>query len=542
MGKITVGLGAFAVLLLPAAARAQPAPGPPIPLLPPAPPAAPAPIARRPLAPPAAGWSGGPAAPARALPPSLWRGTPRARAEMLLARLPATTAPALQALARRLLLSPGAAPRGPDLPGTSLPALRAAALLRLGETRAARLVLAQAAENAGPAGPRLAVAAAAIAGHEDRACAAVRRAIRTDQSLFWQRALIACQALAGKVEEARLGIALLAEEKQPPGRALTLAVAALSGRPAAPVARLAAPTPLLLRLLVRARLPLARKLVEGLSPDLALTLALDDKAPPETRLAAAERAARFGALPPARLAALYARAAGSAAAGTDPSLARARRFAAIAGAGAPGDHLARMIAFAKESAGPHGGGSVLAARLVLPQLREVAPDPALAGPAPSAARLALAAGDDRLARRWSALAAGNERERLGFVLALAASPARAEGAAPAREAGPPVLRIALLAALGDPVPARAWLSLPAGAWNGSGRSGVAPAPWLVLAAAAPAKRVGEGVLASLLVAGAGGRLSRDPLALNAAIGGLMRIGLAGAARRIAVEAALAAGL
>jgi hypothetical protein len=50
---------------------------------------------------------------------------------------------------------------------------------------------------------------------------------------------------------------------------------------------------------------------------------------------------------------------------------------------------------------------------------------------------------------------------------------------------------------------------------------------------------GEAVLASLLVAGPG---QGDPLALDAAIGGLERGGLDGDARRLAVEAALAAGL
>jgi hypothetical protein len=69
--------------------------------------------------------------------------------------------------------------------------------------------------------------------------------------------------------------------------------------------------------------------------------------------------------------------------------------------------------------------------------------------------------------------------------------------------------------------------------------GVPLAPWRALAAAAPAHRVGETVLASLLVAGSG---RGDPLALNAAIGGLERVGLASDARRLAVEAALAAGL
>jgi hypothetical protein len=148
-----------------------------------------------------------------------------------------------------------------------------------------------------------------------------------------------------------------------------------------------------------------------------------------------------------------------------------------------------------------------------------------------------------LARRWSALLSGEGRRKLDFVLALAApggdGPA---GEANAQGVGPPVLRLALLSALGRPVPAGAWASLPANAWSPGGPPGIPIAPWLALSSAAPAKRIGESVLAGLLVAGDKGRLSRDPLVLNAVIGGIERAGLDAAARRIAVEAALAAGL
>jgi hypothetical protein len=553
MGKVIVGFLVLTIFLLSAFASAQQAPGPPIPLIPPAPPpsAEPGPpppsqpaITSERLPSPASGWSGDLAPPERALPADFWHGTPRALAEILLGRLPETTSAALQSLERRLLLSPAAAPEGPDMAEMNLPALRAAALLRLGEIDAARAVLAAMPKKERDAGLRLAVAADAIAGHLGRACATAERAIRGDQDAFWQKALIACQALQGKTEEARLGVRLLAEEKLPPDKALSAAIDALAGHPAAPaMARLDHPTPLLLRLIVKARLRLARKLVASLSPDLALTLALDEAAPPATRLAAAERAARLGALPPARLAALYTDLTGTAAGGEDPSLMRARRFAAIADAASAGDRLARIVAFARDFAGPQGDGFAVAARLVLPQMRGIAPDPALAGSAAGAARLALAAGDNALARRWSALLPGAERKKLDFVLTLA-TPDNNSSAEDAnvQGIGPPVLRLALLSALGRPVPARVWLHLPANAWSAGGPPGIPITPWLALSSAVPAKRIGESVLASLLVAGTTGRLSHDPLVLNAAIGGIERVGLDAAARRIAVEAALAAGL
>ncbi|HJU17708.1 MAG TPA: hypothetical protein VJ770_14725, partial [Stellaceae bacterium] len=179
--------------------------------------------------------------------------------------------------------------------------------------------------------------------------------------------------------------------------------------------------------------------------------------------------------------------------------------------------------------------------LVAPALRAVTPDPALAGMAPTAARLALAAGDEGLARRWRGLLAGAERDRLDFLLALAVP----DAALPAgvgregREFGSPALRIALLSALGRPVPARLWLLLPAAAWNTAAVPRAPVAAQLVLASAAPAKRVGETVLAALALAASG---ESDPVLLHAAIGGIERVGLDADARRFAVEAALAAGL
>jgi hypothetical protein len=540
---------AFAALtiLLPAFAAAQP-PGPPIPLIPSAPPLSkePAPppgakpaITSEPLSAPAPGWSGDIAPPKRPLPANFWQGTPRAVADILLSRLPETTSPALQSLERSLLLSPAAAPSGPDMPGMSLPALRAAALLRFGKIDAARAVLAAAPQSEQPSLRRLAVAADTITGNLDRACATVRRAIRGNQDAFWQRALIGCQALAGENTEAQLGLQLLAEEKLKPGRALTSAVAALSGHAAAAVTRLDNPTPLLLQLLVKAKLPLTRSLIDSLSPELALTLALDETAPPAIQLAAAERAARFGALSPARLAALYTALAATAG-GDDPSLLRARRFAAIADAASAGVRLARIIAFARDFAGRQDGGWMLAARLVAPQLQDIDPDPALAGLADPAARLALAANLDALAQQWAQFLSGTARARLDFLLALAMPDKGASGSEEnIRQFGPPALRIALRAAFDRPVPAQEWSRLPAGSWTSPGPPDAPVAPWLVLLTAVPAKRVGETVLASLMIAGA---KERSPVALCAAIGGLDRVGLAADARRLAVDAALAAGL
>jgi hypothetical protein len=519
--------------------------GPPISLLPPSVPVAVAPgsaaeepVASEPLAPPAPGWSAA-AAPRDALPVGFWRGTPRAVAELLLARLPDTSSPTLQSLERRLLLSPAAAPEGADEPGRNLPALRAAALLRLGELDAARAVLAEMPKSDRGRALPLAVAADAIGGEVERACATVRDSVRRDQAAFWQIALIACQALHGETEQASLGLQILGEEHAAGDAALAAAVDALAGRhAAAAVSRADRLDPLTLRLLVKARQSLAPGLVETLPPDLALCLALDEETPAATRLVAAERAALFGALPADRLRALYS--ALSSAGQPSDRLDHATRLAAIPEATTAAERLRRIAAFANALGGPNKAGFALAARLVLPILRDIAPDPSLGASAPIAARLLIAAGDGRAARGWVALVPGSEGASLRLLLGLATGDEEATPEHPQTPLSPLVL--ALFAALGEPLGSAEWTRLPEAAWTVAGPPSAPPAAWLDLAEAAAAKRIGETVLGAILVAAASGPLTTDPVSLFTAVSGLKRIGLDADARRLAVESALAAGL
>ena len=56
------------------------------------------------------------------------------------------------------------------------------------------------------------------------------------------------------------------------------------------------------------------------------------------------------------------------------------------------------------------------------------------------------------------------------------------------------------------------------------------------------RRLGETVLLALLVLGENGPANSHPMALNAALSGLMRAGLPGEARALAIEAAIAKGI
>jgi hypothetical protein len=494
-------------------------------------------VASEPLAAPSLGWTAGVAPPRDALPGAFWHGTPRGMADLLLARMPDTVSPALQSLMRRLLLSPAAAPEGPDEGDLTLPGLRAAALLRLGEFDAARAVIAAIPERERAPPLLLAVAADAIGGDIGKACAEVREAVRHDQDALWQSALIACQALQGETEQASLGLQLLAEERAPRDEALGAAVEALAGRPSTTAAgRAEGLDPLTLRLLVKARQPLAPALVESLRPDLALCLARDEEAPAGTRLTAAVRAARFGALPPDRLRALYTDNTGDGEPGDEPMLDHSRRFAAIEGAVTATERLYRIVSFTEAFGALQPASFTLGAQLVLPALGQIEPDPGLAGSAPLVSRLLLAAGDIRAAHRWSALVSGTEAPELRFLLALATGSEE-------QVATPPVpVLVALSAALGRPIPPADWVRLPEASWADTGAPSPPSAAWLDLAEAAQAKRIGETVLAAVIVAAPTGTLSTDPIALFTAVSALKRVGLDADARRLAIEAALAAGL
>jgi len=458
-------------------------------------------------------------------------------ADLLLARMPDTLSPALQSLVRRLLLSPAAAPEGPDEGDRTLPGLRAAALLHLGELDAARAVIAAIPEGERGTALPLAVAADAISGDIGRACATVRETVRRDQGAFWQSALISCQALQDETEQASLGLQLLVEERAPRDEALGAAVEALAGRPSATaVGRAEGLDPLTLRLLVKARQPLAPALVESLRPDLALCLTRNAEAPAGTRLAAAERAAWFGALPPDRLRALYTDNNGGGEPSDEPALDHSRRFAAIEGAVTETGRLHQIVGFAEAFGASQPASFTLGAQLVLPALRQIEPDPGLVGSAALVSRLLLAAGDIRAARRWSALVSGTEAPALRFLLALATGSEE-----PVESVSVRVL-VALSAALGQPVPPADWVRLPEASWAGSGAPSPPAAAWLDLAEAAQAKRIGETLLAAVIVAAPTGALPTDPVALFTAVSGLKRVGLDADARRLAVEAALAAGL
>jgi hypothetical protein len=526
----------------------------------PEPPAAPTPtpsaddsISATPLAPVDPAWVGTLGAP-QALPQTMWQGTPRSVVAAALPGLSPTTSPVLQDLSRRLLLSNATAPAGQDRsdqPG--LATLRVERLAALGEVEGAIAVvdaLPSAFRDESMARRRVELAFAKNDAEE--ACRSVQTNIARYQSVWWDRALIACQALTGDREKAALGISLLHEQKAPVDPTFDALVAAVGGR-ALKLEKLAQPTPMLATLLAASKSTQARELLGEADPATLRAWASNDSVPALQRLAAAERAAALGAISPEALADLYAKASftpeelGQAIKqGKTPANPRDRALLyqvarSDPAAGARTAALAALLDDARKR-----GVFMLTARVLAPIVLELAPSEELAPFAPEAMRALYAAGRADAAAPWLAIADPASVPNLTLLGQLASGGTLA-----------PASFDAVIAALAERNPHQAAIVLALATGLGispsvavEGRLAEKPhdgawpaaALWLDQRQAAAKRRLGETVLMTLLIMRSGERLSLEPVVLADAVAGLAAVGLEGDARALALEAALAAGI
>jgi hypothetical protein len=566
---------AFAAAATPAIAQI----GAPIPLIPVAPPAsgtsalppqgqAPAPasaapgdpgdIEAQPLPPTDASWIGTLDPAEGALPETLWSGTPRAFVAAALPLLPPSASPTLQDLARRLLLSNAVSPAGADEPNRpTLAAERLDRLVALGQVGGALAVMDNLpADPSGDGMDRMRAELRFAAGDLAAACQAADDGVARYQSDWWQRALIACQALQGDGAKAALGLSLLREQKAPPDATFDALVDALAGHPRR-IGKLPDPTPMRLAMLAAAKEPLPADALAAAGPAALLAYARSDALPAERRLPAAERAALLGALPPDALGTLYraveVKPEEQVAAlkdGKPPDDARGRAILfQVARSAAPQDiRRAAISAFFADA--QKRGAFPLAARLLAPALGDMDPSAASKPFAADAARALLVTGDDK-ARTWLDAAGSPALTLLSHI----AQGSALVGQDPAgllqdgvvelasRDSGTASMQadllVTLLAAFGDTLGKLDWpllLSPP--------HDAKLPSAALMIGQqqAIAQKRIGETVLDSILLAGPGERLSLEPVLLGQAIAGLRASGLEGEARALAVEAALDAGI
>lgn len=239
----------------------------------------------------------------------LWRGAPRPLVERLIARLPAAmVSPAMRDVLRRLLLSIAIPPsRANGDEGSSLVALRARHLQSMGLLgSSAELIAVAPNRDSDEFLWRLKVENFLLRNDLGGACAEADRQNLQVEELFWQQLLIYCQALKGDAAGAALGANLLAETGELKDPIFFALIDQLTDGGAATVDSLPEPSPLLLSMLRTAKIPVPADAVARATPPMLGLIGASPNASIELRLEAAESAARYGALTPARLAEIYA--------------------------------------------------------------------------------------------------------------------------------------------------------------------------------------------------------------------------------------------
>ncbi len=493
------------------------------------------------------------------LPPTLWAGTARPVVDALLGQIVPTISPSLQELALRLLASPAAAPIGTISPG-ALVAVRAEQLASFGHPDVALQLLRAVPQPAlvSDAG-QVMVKLMFLNQDPVSACNEVKGRDPSWQGVFWDEAQVTCTLLAGTAAPAQVGLDMLNEDG-----GITTGFSALVSRAAGfdvPMPQeLPAPQPLSLALLGKAGKGLPPSILTTGSLPVLRAVALTPGFPDAARLIAAEKAASFGALPPERLAEAYLAlpldldersAPMNAAMHGDGARARAILFNAARDATDPAVRAQYLAVFLEKAT--DAGIYLVGIRAARDLLLSIPAAPAARADAVDMARALYALDRPDAALPWfdllppggrqqflplAAIVGGSRAPPWGDAVLLDARAANSDstGATTGRAA----LAAQLLAALGRPAPESALLPLLAAGGNVTWESPGAGPP-LLLADAAQQRQIGGVVLGILASLGSAGAAAPPPLVI-AAVGALHQIGLDDEARRLAIDAAIAAGL
>lgn len=504
---------------------------------------------------------------------TMWQGTDQTQAARAIGSLPdAARSFALRDLQRRLLLTTAQVPAG--TPGTpSLLGLRIAQLYRLGDVSdALQLATPKPAGLKDPILDQLPVDVALLKGDLPQACERVAQGLQADASAYWQKANVLCRYLAKDYAGGDLALSLWRDAggNDP---AFNVLAAALRGDSRAKVETLGGASALHFAMLRAAGRPLPKDALDVAPPALLAAMAGYDKADAEQRLAAAEQAAAFGALPVKALGEAYAAMqipdavrAAMASGKTKDTTPRAAAYLyqsaqSTEEAKTRIDLLQRAWALAQTR-----DLQLPTALLYKPMLAGLAPDEGFIAAAPAIIRMALAAGEPQTARAWAAMLAaqpaGRDKAaelaaRAWPMLLLAASPdtawddsrftawlATQGDLTPAERSNRAALLLALAEGAGIAVPAERWDALladaPAGA-TGPARQQPALAVWRNLLRSVSANARAESVALALALLGPDGTAQADGQSLATALGALRSVGLTDAARAVALEAALLRG-
>jgi len=508
-------------------------------------------------------WAGTLSTADRALPATLWEGTPRPLVAAALPLVAPSSSPALQDLSFRLLLSGAESPAGRDAEGEPrLSTLRLQRMLALGYVRQATAIV-----EAMPNPPqeegfdRMRVELRFLANDVDGGCQQTGELIGRYPGPWWDRAQIACQALRRENDKAQLGLSLLREQKAPRDLAFDALAEAAIGQRSGKLEKLPEPTPILLTLLAAAKQSLPADALAAASPALLRQWATNPAVPVGDRLAAAEKAAALGSLSVDELREIYDRIdfkpeeKAAAFSQTEQAGPRARALLYEAArtqtvAPAQAEALRALLAEGKKR-----NDFSMAARLAAPMIQALQPTNDLSWFAPDAARALFVAGRTAEARAWVRLGEAEGGASLWIVSRLAQgqngtvwqTELLREATKPAQGMEATVqlrraqMALALLSAFDEQIEPEILAPLLA-----APPTPASPLPnaivWLDQGQAAAKKRVGETVLLTLAIARTGDRLTPDAIPLLRAITGLRAAGLEVEARALAVEAAIAAGI
>ena len=339
----------------------------------------------------------------------MWAGSSPRLVWTMMDRLPLNVrSEVMRDLMRRLLLSSAALPEGMAADGRFI-ARRVGLLSEMGDADSVnRLLEATPGRAEMETLVRYEADARFLANDNARACSLAAGQIGSEDSAYWQKAFVFCQALAGEHDRAALGVSLLRETGDE-DEAFYALIEALAGYPAS-LERMPDPTPMLLSMARASKTRLPNDVISSSRPGVLKTIATSPNASVEIRLEAAERAEIAGALDVDTLRQLYtgvsfseedlANPLSKAEAETGP-LSRALLYRTTLIETLP---VAQAEATAKALAlGREGGRYSSTVRVFMPVLARIAPSTELLWFAPEAIRAFLVSGRHEEVAPWFSL-------------------------------------------------------------------------------------------------------------------------------------------
>lgn len=515
------------------------------------------------------------------LPYDLWDGTRRADVVRLLPRLPvATPSPAMNALARRLLLSSARMPEGDGGAGSAdLLVARIERLHASGDLEGLTALM----ERVPPAVDdpglrRFGADAALVAGRYDDACATARQAVAEEGAAYWVKLIAFCRALDGDRAGTDFQVRLLEETEDLPlvfysliDRVLLASEQTAAEERDRPITEPMAADPLLFAMarLLDAEIQAAE--LADTPPLLLSALAATPLLPLEQRLTAAAEAARLGLMSGTAVAGLFdaltysdvERSSALMLLDSDLGLRVDGLLYRLAAEEPDPVAQARWMLTAWDRALAHDFSAPAAAALAGP-LGRLQPTAELAFFAHGAGRIHLMNGRIDQARLWYDLVRGRAAQsdldatkalvelwplmlvadvdgRLPFSGRILDLWWQGQAVLPADDRlSRAALLFGMLEALDYPVPEALWRDLLTGPESVPGTT-PALGVWRGLIVASESAVLGETVLLGLMGVGERGPQAADPSVLSAAVRALKRVGLEADARRIAFEALVSRG-